>query len=265
MKAVKISHENFTKKTIATKVITTFLALIVSLNNFIFNSKHFLKTKGSAMAAICAPSYANILIDHFERKYIYPLIEGKSLTYFRYIDDVILIWIGTKNELNQFLKNLNKKCPSIKSDYKASKNRIVFLDTEIYLHNSKFDTKIYRKETDRQNYLDIKSEHTKSLKDSLPYSKAIRMKGISSNQEDLNNILKEMKNNFVKQKYRSSLISKHLERISLLNRIDLITENKTPQKSNRTPLLVKYNRFLPNITKTIRKNWNILQVNRKLN
>ena len=88
------------------------------------------------------------------------------------------------------------------------------------------------------------------------------MKGISSNQEDLNNILKEMKNNFVKQRYHSSLISKHLERISLLNRIDLITENETPQKSNRTPLLVKYNRFLPNITKTIRKNWNILQVNR---
>ena len=131
MKAVKISHENFTKKTIATKVITTFLALIVSLNNFIFNSKHFLNTKGSAMGAICAPSYANILIDHFERKCIYPLIEGKSLTYFRYIDDEFLIWTGTKNELNQFLKNLNKKCPSIKSDYKASKNRIVFLDTEI--------------------------------------------------------------------------------------------------------------------------------------
>ena len=38
IKAVKRSNENFTRKTIATKVITTFLALILTLNNFIFNS-----------------------------------------------------------------------------------------------------------------------------------------------------------------------------------------------------------------------------------
>ena len=48
-KAVKISHENFTTKTTATKVITIFLALILTLNNFIFNSKNFLETKGCAI------------------------------------------------------------------------------------------------------------------------------------------------------------------------------------------------------------------------
>ena len=149
------------------------------------------------MGTICAPSYANIFKDHFERKYIYPSIEGKSLTYSRYIDDIFLIQTGTKNELNQFFKDLNKKHPSIKFDYKASKNRIV-PDTEIYLHNGKLHTKTNRKETDRQHYLHIKSEHPKGLKDSLPYSQAIRIIGISSNQVDLNNSLKEMKNKFVK-------------------------------------------------------------------
>ena len=76
-------------------------------------------------------------MDHFERKYIHPLIEGKSLTYFRYIDDIFLIWTGTNSELNQFFKGLNKKHSSIKFDYKASKDRIVFLNTEIYLYNGK--------------------------------------------------------------------------------------------------------------------------------
>ena len=65
------------KKTIATKVITTFLALITILNNFISNSKSFLQTKGRAMGTICKPSYANIFMDHFELKYINSLIEGK--------------------------------------------------------------------------------------------------------------------------------------------------------------------------------------------
>ena len=98
-----------------------------------FNSKNFLQTKGyGAMGIICAPSYANIFMGHFERKYLYPFVEGKSLTYFRYIDDTFLIWTGTKNELDQFFKDLNKKHPSIKFDYKTSKYRIVFVDTEIY-------------------------------------------------------------------------------------------------------------------------------------
>ena len=165
-----------------------------------------------------------------------------------------LIWTGTKNELDQFFKNLNKKHPSIKFDYKASKNRNVFLDTEIYLHNGKLHTKIYRKETDRQHYLHIKSEHLKLLK-GLPYSQAIRSKRVSSNQVDLCNSLIEMKNNFVKQGYHSSLINEHLEKIGLLNRIDLVTVKHTQQKSDRIPLVITYNIFLPSITKTIRKNW----------
>ena len=70
-----------------------------------------------------------------------------------------------------------------------------------------------------------------------------------------------MKNNLVKQGYHSSLINEHLERISLLNRSDLISEKDTRQKSDRISLAITYNRFLPNITKTIKKSWNILQIN----
>ena len=71
-----------------------------------------------------------------------------------------------------------------------------------------------------------------------------------------------MKNKFVKQSYHPSLINEQLEKISLLNRIDLITEKDTRQKSDRIHLVITYNQFLPNITKTIRKNWNVLQINK---
>ena len=40
-----------------------------------------------------------------------------------------------------------------------------------------------------------------------------------------------MKSNFVKQGYYPLLINEHLEWISLLKRIDLITEKKTDNKS----------------------------------
>ena len=50
--------------------------------------------------------------------------------------------------------------------------------------------------------------------------------------------------------------------ITFLNRIDLSTVKDTRQKSGKIPLVITCNRFLPNITKTIRKNWNILQINK---
>ena len=92
------------------------------------------------------------------------------------------------------------------------------------------------------------------MKDSLPYNQAIRIKAASSNQIDLNNSLKAMKNNFVKQGYHSSLMNEHHGKISLLNRINLTTEKEAPQKLDRIPLVITYNGFLPNITKTIWKN-----------
>ena len=44
---------------------------------------------------------------------------------------MFLIWTGTKNELDQFFKDLNEKHPSIKFYCKSLNDRIVFLDTEI--------------------------------------------------------------------------------------------------------------------------------------
>ena len=70
IKVAKSSLDNLPRKAIATKVITTFLSLILTLNNFIFNCKNYIQIKDCAMGTICATSYANIFMDHFERKYI---------------------------------------------------------------------------------------------------------------------------------------------------------------------------------------------------
>ena len=45
--------DNYPNKTIATKIIATFLAPILTLNNFIFNSKFYLQIKGCVMGIIC--------------------------------------------------------------------------------------------------------------------------------------------------------------------------------------------------------------------
>ena len=76
--AVKKAHERYQHKTVPTKVITTFLALILTLNNFMFNSKFYLQIKECAMGTICAPPYANIFMAYFKEKFIYPLIRNAT-------------------------------------------------------------------------------------------------------------------------------------------------------------------------------------------
>ena len=183
IKAVKESLENHPKRAVATKVITTFLALILTLD-FIFNSRNYLQAKACAMGTICAPSYANIFMDHFEKKLIYPFIKGFLFIYLRFIDDLFFIWTGNKKDLMKFLNELDTKHESIKFEYQISKTSITFLDPEAYIKNSKLYTKIYRKQTDCQTFLNINSEHAKSLKTSIPYSQALRIKRICSKTTD---------------------------------------------------------------------------------
>ena len=91
IKYVKTFLEKYSKRTASTKVITTFLALIPTLNNFIFICRNYLQIKGCVMGTTCAPSYANIFMDHFERKLIYPFIKTFSIKYLRFIGDIFYV------------------------------------------------------------------------------------------------------------------------------------------------------------------------------
>ena len=106
--------------------------------------------KGCAIGTICAPAYANIFMNHFQRKYIYSFLEGFSLSYLRFIEDIFFIWTGSQDQLITFLNDLNTKHISINFEYKISQSSIPFLYTEVYIKNNKLYTKIYRKETDKQ-------------------------------------------------------------------------------------------------------------------
>ena len=76
------------RKSIGTRIISTFVPLVLTLNNFVFNSRNYLQIKSWAMGTKCTPSYANVFIDLFEERYIYPLIEKISKIYLRFIDDI---------------------------------------------------------------------------------------------------------------------------------------------------------------------------------
>ena len=113
----------------------------------------------------CTPLHSEprtllIVMAEFEQKYIYLLIKDKSIIFLRYTDDIFMVWNKSGKHLQGFMNKLNQKHPSVKLDYKSDCKQIEFLDTLIYEdQQNKLQTTLFRKSSDRQNFLDAKSKH----------------------------------------------------------------------------------------------------------
>ena len=245
-------------------VITTFLTLILTLNNFVFNCINYLQTNGCAMGTKCAPSYANLFMGMFEEEYILPLIKEKTLIYLRYIDDIFFIWTGSKEKLNEIYTKLNTLHHSIKFDMTSSQTEINFLDTKVMKSpDGTIKTKHYKKSTDRPSYLHKNSEHPKSLKNSIPYAQGLRIKKICSTQEDYNNAKTELIESFEKRGYDKENLKTQLQPLENIDRKDLL-KYKEKTVSDKIPLTVTYNRTLPPLKNITDKHWHLLQLNDEL-
>ena len=151
-------------KNIGTRIISTFLSLVLTLNNFVFSCQNHLHIKGCPMGTKHAPRYANIFMGIFEERYIYPLIETTSKFYLQFIM-YFFIWTGTTDQLIKFKQQVNGVYPSIKFVFFSFSNKeISFLDTVAYkMQKGKLETKLYRKESNRQAHLHHKLKHPESL------------------------------------------------------------------------------------------------------
>ena len=58
------------------------------------------------MDTICKPSYANIFMDHIEKKYVYHFLQGIPLIYIRFIDDGFFIIQSVKLVTTIYQKNI---------------------------------------------------------------------------------------------------------------------------------------------------------------
>ena len=111
------------------------------------------------MGTPMAPNYANLFMDNFERNLLrdYSQKTGLSpLVWFHFIDDIVFIWTGNKDSLDDFIsftqnysksKNMKSK---IKFEIHLSTNEVHFLVVTISLKYGKLRTTLFTKHTDSQ-------------------------------------------------------------------------------------------------------------------
>ena len=85
--------------------IIKLLEICLKYNDFEFCGNYYKQVKGTAMGKRFAPALANIYLIEFDRKAMTGF-QVKPVMYFRYIDDIFLVWPNTDtNQINSFWNN----------------------------------------------------------------------------------------------------------------------------------------------------------------
>ena len=179
-----------------------------------------------------APSFANIylarrigkeiirLANKYENNEAFKLLK-------RFLDDLFHTFTGTSKQLHELYKEINKIHPTLKFtmvhttlDNEPPEDRcecertteIPFLDTSLKIENCRIDIDLYKKKTDRNQYLLPSSCHPKSTTKSIPYSLSLRIVRICSKDENKDRRLTELKELLLAQNYPESLIDRGIEK-----------------------------------------------------
>ena len=83
------------------------------------------------MGTRMASSYANIFMKYRETQLL-DTSTMKPKIWFRFIDDIIMIWHHDRNDLENFINLANNLHPTIKFSFTINNQEIPFLDTVIY-------------------------------------------------------------------------------------------------------------------------------------
>lgn len=164
--------------------IIKLLKINLTKNDFQFNSKFYLQTKGTAMGKAFAPSYANIFMARWEESALasHPL---KPFSYFRFLDDIWGVWTHSEDAFSTFIQHLNNHQKSIKIKYTLDPKEVNFLDVTTFKgtrfsETGRLDFRVHFKETDTHSLLHKTSFHPKHTFQGIVKSQLLRFHRICS-------------------------------------------------------------------------------------
>ena len=166
---------------------------------------------GTAMGTPMAPNYANLFMAKFEEDLLenyYSATGHRPLVWFRYIDDIFMIWTSGNKSLDEFLlfsqnfsQSRNMKSV-IRFEINKSDKEVNFLDVKVGIENGSIRTSLFNKPTDAHLYLNCLSDHPEHVIRNIPKGQFIRIRRICSEQNDYMKSSEELSKFFVKRGFK---------------------------------------------------------------
>ncbi len=181
-----------------------------------------------------------------------------------------MVWLGTHSELHSFHRDINTINSSIKFTMEHTKklsdldqnscpchaqDSIPFLDTSLSVRNGGLNSDLYRKKTDRCQYLLPSSCHPPHCADNIPYSLALRIQRICTDTGERDQRMSELRDMLMSRGYDRKLIDKHIDRALLIPRNEAIKRVIRKKDVDRVVFSVMYHPALPSIPRIIAKGY----------
>lgn len=259
----KLFLETRSDKSVPTSFLITLLTLVLTCNILVFNNEYFLQCIGTAMGTRVAPTFACLFLGAIEHMFLKAWKGIPPRLYKRYIDDIFLLWSGSEQDLLKFISHLNKFHPFLKfkASYNLETKSVEFLDTLISITEEGFiKTSLYVKPGKKCTYLLPSSCHPKHICENIPYSLALRLKRICSDQTDFLDQLNILKDKLMSRGYKCNYILKAFDRVVYIDRS--VALQKVQKKIvQRSVLPLQFDPRLPNISNILFRFWKVMVQN----
>ena len=146
-------------------------------------------SSGRSIKSLVSPVISVTIHSDIQRALGFPDHFLKPFSWLRFIDDIDMKWTHGKTILEAFLRTANSFHPTIRFTAEVSNDKHVFLDTMSHLADAKVAVDLYTKPTDSRQYLLPTSCHPPHCSKNIPYSLALRIRRICSDDETLNTAL----------------------------------------------------------------------------
>ena len=211
--------------------IKTLLELVLKNNIFRYGNQMYQQVQGLAMGGRVSGSLAILVMDRFERNYIYNQLAPTSTIYVRYIDDTNTV-ANNADEALQMLEYLNSKHNTIKFDLETpdTSGYLPILDLKICITKSgQISRKHYKKDANRGLTLQYESHHASTVKKAIVSGEFARAIAYST-PDHRDEALKMAENKLQRNGYPQRWIKRESQRQQRNRDTTSSTKTKTKKK-----------------------------------
>lgn len=237
------------------------LDTVLNQNYFRFQDKYYLQIKGTAMGANMAPAYAVIYMSWFERTKILCNLEwcDKIVCWWRYIDNIFVVWRGNRTELDSFSTHLNTLDGNIKFTLETANTSVNFLDTRISISPGGYASDLFTKPTDTNSLLLASSFHPHGTINGLPFSQFLRVRRIVNEPEKVETRMTEMLGKFCDRGYDPETLISSKTKALEKTRTSCLSPKPKKTQLDKAIFVSTYSCMSSKVRKIVLKHWSLLQ------
>lgn len=174
--------------------------------------------------------------------------------WFRFIDDIVFMWLGPKQDCLGFITSLNNNSFNIFLTATISDSSVDFLDLSLCLQHNKIITRLHRKKTATNSLLHYSSHHPMHLKRGIPVGQFLRVRRNCSDTGDFISNAQDLTRRFINRSYPKWVVSQAFQRARGSDRKELLN---TRVKKDTPRYITNYITQWNDLKQILKRHWDV--------